>query len=368
MSKLPFNRLWFQLSIAFSGVVLIVVVAVGLTNYWLRPRVEFPGPPPSPETRARFEQIGQRFFLQGVILLITIGGGVGITAGALMSRRLTAPLEKLAAGTQAIGERDLSHRVPVQGSQEIRTLAVSFNTMAAALQTAEAQRQNLLADVAHELRTPLTVLQGNLRAILDDVYTLDKAEVARLYDQTRHLISLVNDLHELAQAEARQLPLLLQPTNVSQLVQTSADIIEPVAEIEGITLQVAVPPLPVMVQADKARLTQVLQNLLTNALRHTSEGGMINLQVKMVDSEAVVTVQDTGDGIAAEHLPHVFDRFYRADRARDRDSGGAGLGLAIVRALIEAHGGRVEANSAGIGRGSTFLLHLPLNVQRSSQG
>jgi len=367
MSKLPINRLWVQLSVAFSAVILIVVVAVGAANFALRPRIVIrPEPRISAEDRARFEQAGQRFFLQSVLLLIAIGGGVGIAAGALMSRRLIAPLEKLVAGTQAIGERDLSYRVPMQGSQEIRTLAESFNNMAAALQTAEAQRQNLLADVAHELRTPLTVLQGNLRAILDDVYTLDKAEVARLYDQTRHLISLVNDLHELAQAEARQLPLLLQPTNVSQLVQTSADIIEPVAEIEGIILQVAVPPAPVIVQADRARLTQVLQNLLTNALRHTSEGGRINLQVKTVDSEAVVTVQDNGDGIAAEHLAHVFDRFYRADRARDRDSGGAGLGLAIVRALVEAHGGWVEASSPGIGRGSTFLLHLPLNGQRST--
>ncbi|MFN8490716.1 MAG: ATP-binding protein [Caldilineaceae bacterium] len=367
MSQLPLNRLWVQLSVAFSAVILIVIVAVGAANYALRPRILIrPEPRISSEDRARFEQVGQRFFLQGVLLLIAIGGGVGIAAGALMSRRLIAPLETLAAGAQAIGERDLSYRVSVQGSQEIRTLAESFNNMAKALQTAEAQRQNLLADVAHELRTPLTVLQGNLRAILDDVYTLDKAEVARLYDQTRHLISLVNDLHELAQAEARQLPLLLQPTNVSQLVQTSADIIEPVAEIEGITLQVAVPPAPVIVQADKARLTQVLQNLLTNALRHTGEGGMINLQVRTVDSEAVVIVQDNGDGIAAEHLPHVFDRFYRADRARDRDSGGAGLGLAIVRALVEAHGGRVEASSPGVGRGSTFLLHLPLNSQRRS--
>ncbi|MCX6046644.1 MAG: HAMP domain-containing sensor histidine kinase [Chloroflexi bacterium] len=363
MSKLPINRLWVQLSVAFSLVILIVVLAVGAANYALRPHFDFKRPIAlTTEEREQFEQMDRRFRIQGVLLLITIGGAVGISAGTLMSRRLSAPLEKLAAGTQAIGERDLSYRVSMQGSQEIRTLAESFNTMAAALQTAEMQRQNLLADVAHELRTPLTVLQGNLRAILDDVYTLDKGEVARLYDQTRHLISLVNDLHELAQAEARQLPLLMQMADVSKIVCSAADIIEPVAEVEGITLQVIVPPTPVMVQADKARLTQVLQNLLTNALRHTSQGGFIKLAVTASNSEAVVSVQDNGDGIAVEHLPHVFDRFYRSDRARARDNGGAGLGLAIVRALIEAHGGWVEAVSPGLGQGSTFRVHLPYVV------
>ncbi len=363
MSKLPTNRLWFQLSVAFSLVTLIIVVAVIASNDLLRPRFD----PESivqisPDQRAIFEQASARFRTQGIILFLTIGSFIGILAGIWMSRRLTAPLEKLAAGALAIGQRDLGYRVPVQGSAEIKTLAHSFNTMAAALQTAETQRQNLLADVAHELRTPLTVLQGNLRALLDDVYTLDKAEVARLYDQTRHLISLVNDLHELAQAEARQLPLLLQTTDVSKVVRAAADILEPVAEVEGITLQVTVPPAAVIVQADKARLTQVLQNLLTNALRHTSEGGCITLAVTIANREAVVTVQDNGDGIAMEHLPHVFDRFYRSDRARARDSGGAGLGLAIVRALVEAHGGHVDAFSRGVGQGSTFCVHLPLST------
>ena len=367
MSKLPTNRLWFQLSVAFSAVVLIVVVTVIGTNYLLRPQLDDIRPEQflPAQILARFDEARQRVFTQGILLLITIGGAVGIAAGVWMSRRLTAPLEKLAAGTQAIGEHDLSYRVAVAGSQEIRTVAASFNNMASALQTAEVQRQNLLADVAHELRTPLTVLQGNLRAILDDVYTLDKAEVARLYDQTRHLISLVNDLHELAQAEARQLPLLRQAMDVNQVVQAAADMLEPVAEVDGIRVTVVVPSTPMIVQADKARLTQVLQNLLTNALRHSSEGGLIQLQVNATPREVVVTVQDNGDGILAEHLPHIFDRFYRADRARDRDSGGAGLGLAIVRALIEAHGGWVEATSLGLGQGSSFRIHLPVNPQTS---
>jgi len=274
---------------------------------------------------------------------------------------LTAPLEKLAKGTHAIGARDLTYRVPLQGSQEIKLVAQSFNEMAATLQAAETQRQNLLADVAHELRAPLTVLQGNLRAILDDVYTLDKGEVARLYDQTRHLISLVNDLHELAQAEARQ----LQRTDLNKLVQAAADILEPVAEVDGVTLQVTTPDAPTVVMADKARLMQVLQNLLTNALRHTPPAGQIWIGITTADNEAVISVRDSGDGIAAEHLPYIFDRFYRTDHARDRDRGGAGLGLAIVRAMVEAHNGHAEVTSAGLGLGSTFSVHLPLKTDKT---
>jgi signal transduction histidine kinase len=281
-----------------------------------------------------------------------------------MSRRLTAPLDAVVEGAHAIGARDLSARVPVRGSQEIRTVAHAFNEMAAALESAEVQRQNLLADVAHELRTPLTVVQGNLRAILDDVYTLDKSEVARLYDQTRHLIALVNDLHELAQAEARRLPLHQTPVDLAELARTAADFLEPVAEAEGVTLIAELPAEPVIVHADEARLLQVLQNLLANALRHTSgaagRSGEIRLRVRQEGREAAVSVQDNGDGIDPVHLPHIFDRFYRTDRARARDSGGAGLGLALVRAMIEAHDGRVEAFSAGIGQGSRFSFYLPL--------
>ena len=237
--------------------------------------------------------------------------------------------------------------------------AQSFNQMAARLQKGERLRQNLLADVAHELRTPLTVLQGNLRAILDDVYALDKGEVARLYDQTRHLHRMVNDLHELAQAEARQLPLERQPTDLSELVGRTVLLFEPVAEAEGIVLSVNGPPEAIIVDIDRSRIIQVLQNLLNNAVRHTPEGGTINLQVSLADS-ATIEITDNGEGIAAEHLKNLFDRFYRTDQGRDRDAGGAGLGLAIVRALVEAHGGTVAVQSAGIDHGSTFIVRLPL--------
>lgn len=367
MKRLPIHRLWFQFSLAFSGVVILASLGLAFLGYLLRPAPAVPPPPPDTEQAQARRALFLHYRNRGLLITIAVGSTLGIAAGVWMSRRLTAPLEELAEGTQAISAGRFSYRVAERGSQELRTLAQSFNAMAAALESAERQRQNLLADVAHELRTPLTVLQSNLRAILDDVYTLDKSEVARLYDQTRHLSRLVNDLHELAQAEARQLPLDRRPVDLNEVVQAAVELLEPVAELEGIHLDTRLPGHPVMVNGDGARLMQICQNLLSNALRHTPAGGTITVTVEATGDEASLTVADTGDGIEPGHLPHVFDRFYRTSQARDRDSGGTGLGLAIVRALVEAHGGRVSAHSPGQGQGSTFRAIFPRSSSRPSE-
>jgi two-component system OmpR family sensor kinase/two-component system sensor histidine kinase BaeS len=291
---------------------------------------------------------------------------LGILFGVLVSRSLTAPLSRLAEAARAVGAGDFHHRVEVTGSDEVIEVARAFNDMTGQLEQAEIVRRNLVADAAHELRTPLSVLQGNLRAILDDVYTLDKSEIARLYDQTRLLGHLVDDLRELAQAEAGQLQLNLAPIDLTKLVQDTAASFGPVAEAAEIALSVESPDRLPPAQADAARMGQVLHNLLDNALRHTPAGGTITLSAGCEENppdEAAycwLAVQDTGDGISAEDLPHVFDRFYRADRARSRATGGAGLGLAIVRAIVEAHGGQISATSDGVpGQGSTFTVRLP---------
>lgn len=359
MSKrLRFNQLWQQFSLAFAGVVIIAALALLSIGFLLRPGPSADRPPPNEAERIEFRTRAAEILTRSLISVVVVGSVLGIAAGVWMSRRLTAPLEELAKGTETIGAGDLSYRVKPQGSAEIVALAQSFNGMAGKLEEGERLRQNLLADVAHELRTPLTVLQGNLRAILDDVYALDKAEVAHLYDQTRHLHRLVSDLHELAQAEARQLPLNRQTTDLVWLVDDAVAIFAPIAEAEELQLQMNLPKAPVLVQIDQARITQVLQNLLVNALRHTPAGGRITVRLT-VDEAVKIIIQDTGDGIDAEHLPYLFDRFYRTDSARDRDHGGAGLGLAIVRALVEAHGGQVAAASVGRGQGSTFTITLP---------
>jgi signal transduction histidine kinase len=285
---------------------------------------------------------------------------IGIVVGAIVSRSLTAPLNKLAEAAKAIGSQDLSRRVEVRGSDEIKTVALSFNEMAAELENAETMRANLLNDVAHELRTPLTVIQGNLRAILDDVYELDKDEVARIYDQTLHLNRLVDDLRVLAQAEANRLPLNSDELDVVPWVQEVATTFRPIAKEKGVTLRVEILGEHPHIQADADRFTQSLLNLLYNALQHTQSGDTITIQVEECQDKFCLRVIDRGEGIPPEHLPHVFDRFYRADPARSRDTGGTGLGLAIVRAIVDAHGGEITATSDGIGRGSTFTIQLPL--------
>lgn len=362
-----FNRLWVQFSLLIGGVVLLAGLTLFAATISLRPErpAELP-PPPIEQQTEQPPDLGRdpfggvlRFAAQSALVLIAAGTLLGIGAGVWMSRRMTAPLEELATGAANIGRGDLGYRVIPKGTLEMVELADAFNRMAADLQTAEQLRQHMLADVAHELRTPLTVLQGNLRAILDDVYALDKEEIARLYDQTRHLHRLVNDLHELAQAEAGQLPLTLTCVDLAALAAEAVDVFAPIAEMEEVTLALHAPDAPLRVQGDRSRLMQVLQNLLANALRHTPAGGSVVVAVRREGDAVRLTVQDSGDGIDPEHLPHIFDRFYRTDRARDRDAGGAGLGLAIVRALVEAHGGNVYASSKGRGGGSRFTVVFP---------
>jgi signal transduction histidine kinase len=243
-------------------------------------------------------------------------------------------------------------------------VAHAFNSMAERLEKAESLRRNLLADVAHELRNPLHVLQGNLQAILDGVYPLEGEEIGRLLTHTQHLNSLVNDLHELAQAEAKQLPLYKSEVNVAELVKETAATFHPSAVAKEIGLQVELLGKHPIVLVDKVRLRQVVSNLLNNALHYTAVGGRVQISVAQEGGLVVVRVADSGDGIAAEELPYVFDRFYRADKSRQRDYGHTGLGLAIVKAIVEAHGGEVAAESGGAGRGSTFVVRLPVKSDK----
>lgn len=291
-----------------------------------------------------------------------LAGGLGLLLGLALSRSLTAPLQRMATAARAIAKRDFSRRVEVEGSEELSEVAQAFNEMAVALEASEKQRQNMVADVAHELRSPLTVLQGNLRAILDDVYPLDKAEVSRLYDETRLLSRLVDDLRELALADAGQLGLSLQPVEVAQIARSTADSFAPAAEAQEVELWVEMEDGLPAVQADADRLAQILRNLLINALHHTPAGGLVRIHASRQDGFVEVVVSDTGVGIPPEDQARVFDRFWRADRARTRDerwTRGTGLGLSIAQSLVEAHGGRIWIESE-LGVGSTLRFTLPV--------
>jgi len=291
-----------------------------------------------------------------------LGALIGVVFGGIFARNIAAPLRNLAEAANHIARRDLKQRVALRGTSEMVQVGSAFNNMAEELAHAEKLRRDLVADVAHELRTPLTVLQGNLRAMLDGVYPTSTEEIANLYDQTRVLSRLVNDLHELAQADANQFPLTLAQVNVADAVTRWVGTFAPIIEAEGVILETDIAPNLPLIQADSGRLAQVVNNLLNNALHHTPSGGKITLKLWSDEGRVWMEVSDTGRGIASDHLPHVFERFYRADRARSRNSGGAGLGLAIVKAIINAHQGEVTVASDGEGCGTTFRLWLPCGV------
>jgi two-component system OmpR family sensor kinase len=307
----------------------------------------------------------EQTFVTRLRWLLVVGAllavGLGLLLGLAISRNLTAPLGRLAGAARAVANRDFSRRVNVEGSAEIAEVARAFNEMTTKLEQSEGQRQNMVADVAHELRTPISVIQGNLRAILDDVYPLDKAEISRLYDETRLLSRLVDDLRELALADAGQLRLHVRPVDTVRLIQGTLDNLSLAAEAQEIELRAELPRTLPSVQADADRLTQVLRNLLVNALQHTPRGGVVIVSACNTDSVVEIVVSDTGEGIVPQDLSHVFDRFWRADRARargDRWTGGTGLGLSIAHSLVTAQGGRIWVES-NPGEGSTFHFTVP---------
>ncbi len=310
--------------------------------------------------RATFQNHAVEYFLQTLAIVVTIGGVFGITAGVIASRWLTAPLTRLSQTATAIRKGERERRAAERGTDEVRVLAQAFNTMIDSQQAGEKQRQQLVGDIAHELRTPLSVLQGNLYAMLEGVYPSDGAHVAGLYDQTRLLSRLVNDLHELSQAEAHKLPLDKQRLDPAASLEEILETFRPLAESKGVVLALDIAPDTPRLYADPGRFQQVIHNLLANALRYTPEGGRITLEARPHGADHVeIRVIDTGRGIAPEHLTHIFERFYRADPSRDRASGGAGLGLAIARAIVEAHDGTISAASEGIGKGTEIVVRLP---------
>lgn len=302
------------------------------------------------------------FFNSSTIRVLVQSLIIGVIAGIFTSRLLVKPLNRLIEAVQAFGRRDMSQRVQVKGSREIEELMITFNNMADELEKAEQLRLNIFADVSHELRTPLAGLEGSLRASLDHVYELDEQQIANMVVQTQHLTHLVEDLRLLAQAEAHTLALEMEATDVKQLVQDTVDMFAVQAEESGVELTAVLPTPSPTINMDINRVRQVLHNLISNALRHTPENGRIEVKVESIGDDIQFTVKDTGEGIGAEHLPYVFDRFYRTDKSRSRDQGGTGLGLAITKALVEAHYGEIEVISEGLGKGSLFCFSIPNNI------
>ena len=298
--------------------------------------------------------------------LISLGIAVGaavlmaLILSAVVSARVVRPVRALAGAAQRIAHGAHAARVPVRGTDELAQLAGAFNEMAASLERAEQIRRQLLADVAHELRNPLATVESYVEALSDGVLAADEENWGAIRAETTRLNRLVDDLQEVSRAEAHELDLHPIPTTLSALVGEAVKAATPAYTAKGVTLDPELSPRSPTVEVDRERIAEVLANLLANALRHTPSGGQVRVSAHAHGQIAEIAISDTGEGVAPDHLDRIFERFYRVDPARSRASGGTGIGLAIVRAIVEAHHGTVTASSGGVGQGATFTIRLPV--------
>jgi signal transduction histidine kinase len=313
-------------------------------------------------------QILDIFPNNGILLPVIYGipmlvGIFFFIVGGLVFRKLGNPLADVMAALDAVANGDLSVRVDESARGEFGKMARSFNRMAEELDNAETNRRNLTADVAHELRTPLHIIQGNLEGMLDGVYEPTKEQITATLDETRLLARLVSDLQTLSLAEAGKLHLHFQPILIPDLIEDTVTGFSLLAGENGINLEKSITGTDeqLTINADPDRLSQVLNNLVANALRYTPRGGSIRLKVEPSTGGLTLTVEDTGSGIPPEDLPYVFDRFWKAEKSRSRHEGtGSGLGLAIARQLVQAHGGTIRVESQP-GQGTRFIITLPVD-------
>ena len=283
----------------------------------------------------------------------------------LFSKSVVAPVLAMSQATQRIADGHYDERVQVHGDDELAQLATRFNQMAEKLNAVESMRRRLIGDVSHELRTPLTAIKGSMEGLIDGVLPANEETFQQIHAETDRLNRLVDDLQELSRLEARAYELDLRPLDISSLIKTVTKRLAPRFESKRITLDLELAPYLSPVLADEDRAIQVLTNLTGNALQYTPEGGRITLSAKRLNSEVQISVRDNGIGIPPEHLLHIFDRFYRVDKSRSRQSGGgSGIGLTIARALVEAQGGRIWAESNGKDQGSVFSFAVPVAKYR----
>ena len=369
-----------RLMVAFIGIaVLTTVFSATFASYEARrtfrqyverreiPAVTAPGGriviavPPRPERRP----LGARELLfasrirDGIWAGTAVAALLGVLLAVWLTHRLVRPVADLTSAARVISRGGTPPPVAVRGKDEVAELTRVFNRMAERLAADEEQRRRLFAGVAHELRTPLSVIQGTLEGVLDHVLEPTPERIATLHSQTLLLSRLITDLRDLSLAQAGQLQLNLQAIDAGPVVRETLEALAPLADERGVAVRSDVPAGLPRIDADPDRLRQIVQNLAENAVRYTPPGGEINVTMRADDADGVrLAVSDTGVGVDAADLPHIFRHFYRADQSRARTSGGTGLGLAIVKSLVEAHGGRVTVESA-VGRGSTFTITFP---------
>ena len=312
----------------------------------------------------------ERGYLQASLISLGVGLLIALIAATaatwFLTRRLRHPLEQMTGAARELSRGHYATRVLDVGSgTELDTLAEAFNAMASRLEGTEDTRRRMLSDLAHELRTPIATLDAYHDGLHDGIADVGPESRAVLAEQTHRLARLADDIDEVSSAEEGRLTLDLHPHSVSDLLWAAHDGMRDRYADKGVNLLVdTTGSAGLQVSVDRTRIAQVLANLLTNALRHTPPGGIVTLAASRDGDEATLTVSDNGDGITAEQLAHVFERFYRGDTARTRDRSGSGIGLTISKALVDAHGGNLTATSDGPGRGAEFTIYLPLHTHR----
>jgi signal transduction histidine kinase len=339
----------------FGFTFLAFMGLLGILRFILAPFIDSQTPPP-------FDKPGYILpfgFLGFVLLVFAIGWG------ARSLRRMFTPLNDLFDASDRVASGDYSVRLEEKGPPEVYSLIRNFNSMAERLQINDRQRRDMLADISHELRTPITVIQGNVEGILDGLYPADEARLNSIIEETQILSRLVDDLRTLALAESGGLRLKREPTNLTELIRDAVSGLESQIREKDIRMEMSLDGEE-DANIDPQRIHEVLTNLLSNALRYTARGGEINVRlmeagigpalggVEEVRRSVMVSIEDDGPGIESSDLPHIFERFYKSS-----DSGGMGLGLSIAKYLVEAHGGKIWAESE-VGKGAKISFLLPV--------
>lgn len=302
----------------------------------------------------------QATFDESLIIAVVVASLAALIVSFVFSRNILAPVRVMMNASQRIAEGHYDERVQVSGSDELHQLAGSFNQMAEQLEQVEDMRRRLIGDVAHELRTPLTAIKGYAEGLMDNVLPPSAETYQQIHSESERLSRLVDDLQELSRVEARATQLDVHPVDSAILIKSVIKRLQYQFDEKRITLTSNLPSDPIHILADEGRVIQILTNLIGNALQYTPQNGIVTVSIAREKDEARVSVSDTGVGIPLDHLARIFDRFYRVDKSRTRSRGGSGIGLTIAKHLVEAHGGKIWAESAGENKGSAFMFTLPL--------
>jgi two-component system sensor histidine kinase BaeS len=362
-----------KLFLTIFGVTLVCILAFALlSNYLVHKEFEqsfrgnefaFQPPPDMPVVIPPDVEAARSQRLRDINISYMITGLLGILLASILSyylsSRISKPLSELTSATRDIAGGEYGKQVVVVGGRELEELGDAFNALSHGLERNEILRKNMVADISHELRNPLAAQRGYLEALEDGVIDLNQEAVGIIMKHNVSLTRMVEDLRQLSLVDAGQVDLDLMKVEVEETLRLAASGFEHDLDEKGISLGMDIATNPPAVRADLGRILQVLNNLIANALAYTPPGGTITLGAIRQAEEVVFSVSDTGQGLDAEELSNIFERFYRTDRSRARDTGGSGLGLSIAKGLVEAHGGRMWAES-DFGRGTTIFFTLPI--------